>query len=108
MTSSSVSPPRRAVAAVDRWIDRIGRAAAWLTLAVVVLMWFRFTLWREYYNLCSTFEACGSDIHDFEACYKYLAMNQVLTVPPDCTCRLAPRSTVVPSAVPPDKTVWPP
>ena len=38
MTSSSVSPPRGAVAAVDRWIDRIGRAAAWLTLAVVVLM----------------------------------------------------------------------
>ena len=49
---------------------------------VVVLMWFRFTLWREYYNLCSTFEACGNDIQDFEACYKYLAMNQVLTVPP--------------------------
>lgn len=49
---------------------------------VVVLMWFRFTLWREYYNLCSTFEACGSDDQDFEACYKYLAMNQVLTVPP--------------------------
>ncbi len=49
---------------------------------VVVLMWFRFTLWREYYNLCSTFEACCSDIQDFEACYKYLAMNQVLTVPP--------------------------
>lgn len=24
--------------AVDRWVDRIGRAAAWLTLAVVVLM----------------------------------------------------------------------
>ena len=49
---------------------------------VVVLMWFRFTLWREYYNLCSTFEACGNNIQDFEACYKYLAMNQVLTVPP--------------------------
>lgn len=26
------------VDAVDRWVDRIGRAAAWLTLAVVVLM----------------------------------------------------------------------
>jgi hypothetical protein len=49
---------------------------------VVVLMWFRFTLWREYYNLCSTFEACGNNQQDFEACYKYLAMNQVLTVPP--------------------------
>jgi len=49
---------------------------------VVVLMWFRFTLWREYYNLCSTFEACGNNIEDLEWCYKYLAMNQVLTVPP--------------------------
>ncbi len=26
------------VQAVDRWVDRIGRAAAWLTLAVVALM----------------------------------------------------------------------
>jgi TRAP-type mannitol/chloroaromatic compound transport system permease small subunit len=23
---------------VDRWVDRIGRAAAWLTLAIVLLM----------------------------------------------------------------------
>ena len=26
------------VTAVDRWVDRIGRAASWLTLAIVVLM----------------------------------------------------------------------
>lgn len=26
------------VTAVDRWVDRIGRAASWLTLAIIVLM----------------------------------------------------------------------
>jgi TRAP-type mannitol/chloroaromatic compound transport system permease small subunit len=26
------------VSAVDRWVDRIGRAASWLTLAIIVLM----------------------------------------------------------------------
>ena len=48
---------------------------------VVVLMWFRFSLWREYFNLYSTFEE-ARDVKDLEYCYKYLAMNQVLTVPP--------------------------
>jgi hypothetical protein len=48
---------------------------------VVVLMWFRFSLWREYFNLYSTFEEART-LKDLEYCYKYLAMNQVLTVPP--------------------------
>jgi hypothetical protein len=48
---------------------------------VVVLMWFRFSLWREYYNLRSSFKEAKS-IQDLEFCYKSLAMSQVLTVPP--------------------------
>lgn len=48
---------------------------------VVVLMWFRFSLWREYFNLYATFEEARTP-KDLEYCYKYLAMNQVLTVPP--------------------------
>lgn len=48
---------------------------------VVILMWFRFSLWREYFNLRSTFEEARS-VDGLESCYKYLAMSQVLTVPP--------------------------
>lgn len=48
---------------------------------VVVLMWFRFSLWREYFNLYATFKEART-LKDLEYCYKYLAMNQVLTVPP--------------------------
>lgn len=47
---------------------------------IVILMWFRFSLWREYYNLRSTFKAAKDQ--DLEFCYKTLAMSQVLTVPP--------------------------
>jgi hypothetical protein len=47
---------------------------------VVVLMWFRFSLWREYYNLRTTFREAKSEHLKF--CYRTLAMNQVLTVPP--------------------------
>lgn len=37
--ASDPPPPRNGlVAAIDRLVDRIGRAAAWLTLAIVVLM----------------------------------------------------------------------
>ena len=48
---------------------------------VVILMWFRFSLWRELYNLSSTFKAAKTD-EDLEFCYRTLAMSQVLTVPP--------------------------
>lgn len=48
---------------------------------VVILMWFRFSLWREYYNLRSTFKE--AEEQHLEFCYKSLAMQQVLTVPPD-------------------------
>lgn len=48
---------------------------------VVILMWFRFSLWRELYNLSSTFKAAKTD-EDLEFCYRALAMSQVLTVPP--------------------------
>ncbi len=48
---------------------------------VVILMWFRFSLWREYFNLYSTFDE-ARNVQDLEYCYKYLSMNQVLTVPP--------------------------
>jgi hypothetical protein len=48
---------------------------------VVILLWFRFSLWREYYNLNSTFKAAKTD-EDLEFCYRALSMSQVLTVPP--------------------------
>src|SRR6185503_3892902 len=47
---------------------------------VVVLMWFRFSLWREYYNLELAFDE-AKDEH-LEFCYKAIAIRQVLTVPP--------------------------
>jgi hypothetical protein len=47
---------------------------------VVVLMWFRFSLWREYNNLRTTFREVKSE--HLKICYMTLAMNQVLTVPP--------------------------
>lgn len=49
---------------------------------VVILMWFRFSLWREYYNLSATFKEAKTKEH-LEFCYKSLAMGQVLTVPPE-------------------------
>ncbi|MGB7921605.1 MAG: hypothetical protein WCF57_00035 [Pyrinomonadaceae bacterium] len=50
---------------------------------VVILMWFRFTLWREYYNLSLTFKEAAKNKEHLKFCYKALAMGQVLTVPPD-------------------------
>jgi hypothetical protein len=47
---------------------------------VVILMWFRFSLWREYYNLNLAFDE-AKDEH-LEYCYKAIAIRQVLTVPP--------------------------
>lgn len=47
---------------------------------VIILIIFRFTLWREYNNLRLTFEEARPEHLDF--CYKSLAMQQVLTVPP--------------------------
>jgi hypothetical protein len=48
---------------------------------VVILMIFRFSLWREYNNLRLTFREAKDEQH-LEYCYKSLAMQQVMTVPP--------------------------
>lgn len=48
---------------------------------VVILLWFRFSLWREYYNLSLTFKEAAND-EELKYCYKALSMSQVLTVPP--------------------------
>lgn len=56
---------------------------------VVILMWFRFSLWREYYNLRATFKEAKSEHLTF--CYKSLAMRQVLTVPPTLSRRQPPQ-----------------
>lgn len=59
---------------------------------VVILMWFRFSLWREYFNLHSTFKE--ADDEHLEFCYKTLAMGQVLTVPPTLYKRQPPQQPV--------------
>jgi hypothetical protein len=46
----------------------------------VILILFRFTLWREYNNLRLTFRLAKPE--DLRYCYLCLAMQQVLTVPP--------------------------
>lgn len=46
----------------------------------VLLILFRFTLWREYNNLRLTFHLAKPE--DLRYCYMCLAMQQVLTVPP--------------------------
>jgi len=48
---------------------------------VVILMWFRFSLWREYFNLISTFREAKTLEH-LGFVYRSLAAQQVLTVPP--------------------------
>lgn len=47
---------------------------------MVILILFRFTLWREYNNLRLTFLEARREHLSY--CYKSLAMQQVLTVPP--------------------------
>lgn len=52
---------------------------AGLTFAIILLV-FRFSLWREYNNLKLTFNTAKPEHLEF--CYLSLAMQQVLTVPP--------------------------
>jgi hypothetical protein len=66
-----------------------------LTFAVLLLL-FRFSLWREYNNLRLTFTETKSAHLRF--CYRSLAMQQVLTVPPALSPRqpyLKPKGSVV-------------
>lgn len=63
---------------------------------MVILLIFRFSLWREYNNLRLTFNEAKDEHLKF--CYRSLAMQQVLTVPPPLTRRqahLRPQSKVV-------------
>jgi hypothetical protein len=60
---------------------------AGLTFAVILLV-FRFSLWREYLNLKTTFQAAKPEHLEF--CYLSLAMQQVLTVPPPLAKRKTP------------------
>nr|AIA16032.1 Unknown Function [uncultured bacterium] len=66
-----------------------------LTFTIILLV-FRFSLWREYNNLRLTFREAKPDHLRF--CYMSLAMQQVLTVPPSLTpgqTDLKPRGSVV-------------
>ncbi len=66
------------------------------TTFMVILLIFRFSLWREYNNLRLTFDEARDEHLKF--CYRSLAMQQVLTVPPSLTQRqdrLIPQSKVV-------------
>jgi hypothetical protein len=50
---------------------------------VVALIWFRYSLAREYNNLDLCFRvAFLQSAHDSKTCYNLLAMRQVMTIPP--------------------------
>jgi hypothetical protein len=61
----------------------INSLALWtgITFAVILLM-FRFSLWREYNNLKLAFMEARPIPQHLKYCYMSLAMQQVLTVPP--------------------------
>jgi len=51
----------------------------------VVFLWLRLSLWRHYSNLYSTFLQ-AKDKGLLEICFRYLSMQQVLSIPPPVGC----------------------
>jgi hypothetical protein len=48
---------------------------------LTLLVWFRFSLWREQANLHYLFERCSDNISELQTVYELLSMTQVLSVP---------------------------
>lgn len=59
-------------------VDDLGLVGGFALMTLLLM--FRFTLWREYNNLWVTFRQARTE--HLEYCYRSLAMQQVLTVPP--------------------------